>query len=171
MEQNRKTALARIVTPLMETFGLSYLGAVVAALLIALVLAFGVYWVVHATPPKTLIITAGTPGSSFETNAFKYREILARSGINLKILPSQGSLENLQRLQNPSVQVDVGFVQGGISNSSGGVKLVSLGSVSYQPLIVFHRGTQPLTMLSELSGKRIAIGPPGSGTRTLALTL
>jgi TRAP-type uncharacterized transport system substrate-binding protein len=171
MEQNRKTALARIVTPLMETFGLSYTAALAAALLIGLVLLFGVYWVMHATPPKTLIITAGTPGSSFETNAFKYRHILARSGINLKIVSSQGSLENLERLQNPSIHVDVGFVQSGVTNGSSSVRLVSLGSIAYQPLIVFHRGTTPMHLLSDLNGKRLAVGPPGSGARSLALTL
>jgi TRAP-type uncharacterized transport system substrate-binding protein len=171
MEQNRKTALARIVTPLMETFGLSYTAALAAASLIGLVLLFGVYWVMHATPPKTLIITAGTPGSSFETNAFKYRLILARSGVHIKILSSQGSLENLERLEDPAVHVDVGFVQGGVTNGSNNIGLVSLGSVAYQPLIVFHRGAEPLNLLSDLNGKRIAVGPPGSGTRALALTL
>ena len=171
MEQNQKSVLARVVTPLMETFGLSYVGAVVAAALIALVVLFGVYWVVHATPPRTLTITAGTSGSSFETNAFKYREILARSRVTLRIVPSEGSLENLQRLEDPSVQVDVGFVQGGVSNRSGRIRLVSLGSVAYQPLIVVHRGTEPMHLLSELNGKRLAVGPPGSGTRALASTL
>ena len=171
MEENRKIGPARVVTLLMETFGLSYAAAVAASLLIGLVLMFGIFWVVHASPPRSLVITAGTPGSSFETNAFKYRQILARSGVILKILPSQGSLENLQRLLNPSLHVDVGFVQGGVSNEASGGKLVSLGSVSYQPLMVFHRGNAPLNMLSELAGKRIAIGPEGSGTRALALTL
>jgi len=171
MEENRKSALARIVTLLMETFGLSRVGALVAASLVGLVVVFGVFWVVHATPPRTLTITAGTPGSSFETNAFKYREILARSGVSLKIVASQGSLENLERLQNPSVRVDVGFVQGGATNVRSGLRLVSLGSISYQPLMVFHRGTAPMHLLSDLSGKRITVGPPGSGTRALALTL
>ena len=155
----------------METFGLSYVGALAAALLVSLVLLFGVYWVVHATPPRTLVITAGTPGSSFETNALNYRRILARSGVSLKIVSSQGSLENLERLQSASIHVDVGFVQGGVTNGSSGIRLVSLGSVSYQPLIVFHRGSTPMHLLSDLSGKRVAVGPPGSGTRALALTL
>jgi TRAP-type uncharacterized transport system substrate-binding protein len=31
----------------------------------------------------------------------------------LKILPSEGSIENLKRLTDPSFQVDIGFVQGG----------------------------------------------------------
>jgi len=171
MEKNRKSGLGRVVTLLMETFGLSRAAAMAAAIMMGLVSCFGVYWVIHATPPRIITITSGTPGSSFETNAFQYREILARSGLTLKILPSAGSLENLERLQDPTVKVDVGFVQGGMTNGSNRGKLVSLGSVSYQPLIVFHRGTKPMRMLSELAGKRLAIGPVGSGTRGLALTL
>jgi hypothetical protein len=47
---------------------------------------------------------------------------------------------------------------------------VSLGSISYQLLLVFYRGSN-VTILSDLKGKRIAVGPEGSGTRDLALTL
>jgi TRAP-type uncharacterized transport system substrate-binding protein len=171
IEQERKSGFSRILTPLMETFGLSRGAAVAAAVLIGLVVVFGVFWFLHAAPPRTLIITSGTSGSSFETNAIKYRLILARSGVRLKILPSRGSLENLERLEDPTIHVDVGFVQGGITNESDRERLVSLGSVSYQPLMVFHRGTASLTLLSELAGKRLAIGPEGSGTHSLALTL
>ena len=171
MEENRKKGLTKFVTLLMETFGLSRLAALLAAGLIGLVVLFGVLWVVHATPPRSLTITSGTPGSSFETNAYRYQAILARSGVTLKILPSEGSLQNLERLEDPSVQVDVGFVQSGISNGPNTSKLVSLGSISYQPMIVFHRGTMPLNFLSDLKDKRVAVGPEGSGTRSLALTL
>jgi TRAP-type uncharacterized transport system substrate-binding protein len=145
--------------------------AVIAALLIGLVLVFGVFWFLHAAPPRTLTITSGTPGSSFETNAIKYRQILARNNVTLKVLPSHGSLENLERLESSGIRVDVGFVQGGMTNGPNRRRLVSLGSVSYQPLMVFHRGTAPLSLLSELNGKRLAIGPAGSGTHSLALTL
>ena len=48
--------------------------------------------------------------------------------------------------------------------------LMSLGSVFYMPVVVFYRGTG-LTQLSQLEGKRIAIGREGSGTRMLALKL
>jgi hypothetical protein len=50
-------------------------------------------------------------------------------------------------------------------------KLTSLGSVSYEPLLVFYRGVRSLNVLSGLNGKRLAIGPEGSGTRSLALVL
>ena len=50
-------------------------------------------------------------------------------------------------------------------------KLVSLGSISFEPLLVFYRGTKPLSLLSQFAGKRIAVGQAGSGTRTLSMTL
>jgi len=49
--------------------------------------------------------------------------------------------------------------------------LVSIRSIAYQPLLIFYRGTTTVEMLSTLEGKRVTIGPPGSGTRSLALTL
>lgn len=36
---------------------------------------------------------------------------------------------------------------------------------------MFYRSEKPVDMLSELKGKRLAIGPEGSGTRSLVLTL
>jgi NMT1-like family len=126
---------------------------------------------VRPAPPDSITIITGADDSTFSIAADKYRNILARNGITLKILPSQGSLENLKRLNDPSFQVDVGFVQGGVA---GGVPLdglVSLGSVFYEPLAVFYRSARPVYRLSQFSGKRLAIGAEGSGTHALALTL
>ncbi len=50
-------------------------------------------------------------------------------------------------------------------------KLASLGSVSYQPLLIFYRSAAPLDLLSQMKGMRLAIGPEGGGTRILALAL
>ena len=68
---------------------------------------------VRPAPPKSVTITAGPDGSMFRIAADKYQTILARNGITLKILPSDGSVENLKRLNDRSLQVDIGFVQGG----------------------------------------------------------
>jgi len=40
-----------------------------------------------------------------------------------------------------------------------------------QPLMVYYRHKEPVELLSQLKGKRLAIGPEGSGARTLALKL
>lgn len=162
--------LSRMVGPMMETFGLTRAVALTSLIFLSAIILFAFFWFFHSAPPTEITITSGGPGTSFETNAMKYREILARNGVRLQVLPSEGSLQNLQRLENPSFQVDIGFVQGGVSNGPPTMKLVSLGSVSYQPLLVFYRGTA-LSLFSELKGKRLAIGPVGSGTHALALTL
>ncbi len=170
MEEGRKTGFARMLAPFTDTFGLSRITATITFGLLTGILIFACFWFFRSAPPSTITITSGPPGSSFATNAFKYSRILASNGITLKILPSRGSLENLQRLTNPSFRVDIGFVQGGVTNGPDDRKLFSLGSVSYQPLMVFYRGTN-VNLLSDFKGKRLAVGSPGSGTRTLALML
>ena len=165
------TRFSRLTAPFMEIFGLSRALALAVVLLAGLVVVFAVFWFFHSAPPHTIIITSGAPGSSFQADAEKYRVILARKGVKLEIIPSQGSLENLQRLDDPKFHVDIGFVQGGITNIPNRNKLVSLGSISYEPLLVFYRGATPVNLLSGFSGKRVAIGSAGSGTRSLALQL
>jgi len=141
-------------------------------LLISAVAIWAAIHFVRPAPPDTITITSGPDGSIFRATADKYARILARNGIKLKILPSEGSLENLKRLAGPSAQTDVGFVQGGLSNMVDNTgDLVSLGSIFYEPLAIFYRSAKPIKWLSQLKGERIAIGPEGSGTRFLALTL
>ncbi len=126
---------------------------------------------VRPAPPDMISITSGPENSTFQTTAEQYRKILARNGVKLEILPSQGALENLTRLNDPNFQVDVGFVQGGLANAEQTNDLVSLGSVFYEPLAVFYRSAKPLSRLSELHGKRLAVGHEGGGTHALALIL
>jgi len=166
-----KTGLRRVVSLFTETFGLGRGVACTTVFVIGLLGLFTAFWFVKSSPPSHIIITTGPAGSLFQTNAEKYRVILARSRVKLTILPSHGSMENLQRSDDPRFHVDIGFVQGGVTNGAHLDKLASLGSISYQPLMVFYRGTGMVETLAELDGKRLAIGAEGSGTRLLALTL
>jgi hypothetical protein len=170
LEKGRKMTLGRLLAPSMDAFGLSRSAALTTILSISAALLLAVFWFFQSAPPKTITITSGPAGSTFQTNAGQYRAILASNGVTLRILPSQGSLENLQRLKNTAFAVDVGFVQGGVTNAAGG-PLVSLGSIAYEPLLIFYRGAGSLSLLSEMAGKRLAIGAKGSGTRDLALAL
>jgi TRAP-type uncharacterized transport system substrate-binding protein len=139
--------------------------------LIALVAIVATYRLVRPAPPSVLTIASGPDGSSFRLVAEKYRQILARSGVTLQVLPSDGSLDNLKKLLDPKVRVDIGFVQGGVATGLAVDGLVSLGSVFQEPLVLFYRGTTSIEGMAGLRGKRLAIGSEGSGTRALALTL
>ncbi len=171
MKKSIRIRLQRIQTLLTELLGLGRTVSLTAFFLTLLVTLAAVFWFFHLAPPDTITITSGPEGSIFRNNAEKYRKILARDGVKLKILPSQGALENLRRLTDPAFHVDIGFVQGGVAAGLNIDQLVSLGSISYEPLLIFYRGTETLQLLSQMSGKRLAVGPEGSGTRSLALTL
>ncbi len=171
MHTRRKIGITRVQSIFAELFGLSRTVSLGIVLAFSLVIVFAVFWFFFSAPPSTITITTGPEGSVFKMNAEKYAKILARNGVKLRILPSEGSLENLKRLADPKFRVDVGFVQSGVSTGLNIEKLASLGSVSYQPLLIFYRSATPLDLLSQLNGKRLSIGPEGSGTRSLALVL
>jgi TRAP-type uncharacterized transport system substrate-binding protein len=126
---------------------------------------------VRFAPPNTIRFSSGPEGSSYRTQAEKYKVIIERHGVKVEIVTSRGALDNLQRLANPAQKLDVGFVQGGLSDGIDISHLASLGSVFAQPLLVYARSDEPVELLSQLKGKRLAIGPEGSGTRVLALKI
>jgi TRAP transporter TAXI family solute receptor len=174
MTQHNKVRNIAFIRPLARFAGISVRDLAVTAgplILITVIVIGAAYWFVRPAPPDTITITSGPTGSTFRLNAEKYQKILARNGVKLQILPSDGSLDNLKRLADPGYRVDVGFVQGGVSAGMTLDKLVSLGSVFHEPLALFYRTAAPVNWLSELGGKRLAIGPEGSGTHALALIL
>ncbi len=154
-----------------EVFGLGRAVAVSMVILTFVAIVGGIFLFFYLAPPDTITLSGGPKGSMFEKSAQKYAKILRQSRVNLKIVPSEGSVENIRRLSDPSSKVDVGFVQGGVNKDIKTDKLVSLGSIAYEPLFVFYRGRPVMERLSQLKGKRVAIGEMGSGTRTLSLAL
>lgn len=122
-------------------------------------------------PPKRITITTGGESGAYFGFGKRYAEHLARSGIQLEVRSSKGSIENLARLNDPWSGVAVGLLQGGIVDAKSGAGLVSIGRVFLEPLWIFYRAPQAVDRMSELKGKRIAVGPEGSGTRHLALAL
>jgi hypothetical protein len=125
----------------------------------------------QSAPPTHIRFISGSPGSSYRTLADRYKKIIEGHGVKVEIVPSEGAFDNLQRLADPKAKVDVGFVQGGLADGADVSRLVSLGTVFTQPLMVYYRLPQAIDRLTELRGKRIAIGAEGSGTHALALKL
>ncbi|MGA7529228.1 MAG: TAXI family TRAP transporter solute-binding subunit [Pseudolabrys sp.] len=95
----------------------------------------------------------------------KYREIFARSHVKLELRETNGAVDNLRLLQDPKSGVDIGFVNGGVSIGNPPPGLLSIGLMYNNAFWIFYRSTETLDYLSQLKGRRIAIGPEGSGTR------
>jgi TRAP transporter TAXI family solute receptor len=144
----------------------------VTAVPIAVVLLAAVWFATkasHLAPPSTIRFASGPPGSGFRNQAEKYRDILARHGVKVVVLPTRGALDNLDKLAGKAA--DVGFVQGGLAEGRELPHLMSLGSLYPQPLMIYTRTSKPIERLTDLRGKRLAIPPEGSGARVLAQKL
>ena len=82
-----------------------------------------------------------------------------------------GSVENLRLLGEKGSGVAVAIVQSGVASAEELKHFDALGSMYHEPLWVFYRGDKRLERLSQLAGKRIGVGPAGSGTHAIATQL
>jgi TRAP-type uncharacterized transport system substrate-binding protein len=139
------------------------------AAILAILLAAGAY-IVATLPPRTIIMATGPEGGANYELGGRYREILAKSEIDLKLLPTSGSLENLRLLRDPKSGVSVGLLQDGAAECAETSGVEALGTVGYEPLWLFRRSGVGGT-LGALAGKRVSIGPEGSGARAFALNV
>jgi TRAP-type uncharacterized transport system substrate-binding protein len=122
-------------------------------------------------PPDTLTMATGPQGSAYQVLGARYREILHRAGVDLRVIPTAGGVENLARLREEGSGVSVAFLESGLTDREASPNLASLGTVSLEPLWFFFRGVTTLGAVRQLKGKRISIEPEGSATRVLARRL
>lgn len=125
------------------------------------------YQFVDPAPPDRLVLATGDPAGAYSRFGERYRRFFADRGIELELRYTEGSLANLELLVEPGSGVRAAFVQGGTAGAFADRGLNSLGSLYYEPVWLFYRGISPVRQLSDLAGKRVAIGAPGSGTRAL----
>jgi TRAP transporter TAXI family solute receptor len=117
-------------------------------------------------PPKRVVIAGGAAGGVYAGAAQSYAEALRKEGIEVEVLETAGSVDNLARVK--ARQADVTIVQTGLAAELGQEGVSSLGALFYEPLWIFHRSGKPVSELQDLRGLKVAIGPEGSGVRVLA---
>ncbi len=147
------------------------------------------YWWLNPNPPKTVTLATGPAQSAYDEFGQRYAKALASYGITVKLLPSQGSQENLEMLRDG--RADLGFVQGGTSERKPDDEenLESLGSLFVEPLWLFYREAvapqpaaaskqdkdakafKPLSSLAQLQGLKVNVGTAGSGVPSLIAKL
>ena len=89
-------------------------------------------------------MATGAEGGAYHEIGKRYQEILARSGVRLRLVPTGGAVENLALLRNPRSGVSVALLQGGTTNEKRmRRKSSSLGTVFYEPLWLFYRSELP----------------------------
>ncbi|MDP6523650.1 MAG: TAXI family TRAP transporter solute-binding subunit [Kiritimatiellia bacterium] len=147
----------------------AYLGVYGPALVLAVVGFVVAYQFAGPPPPKTITMATGSEQGAYYHFGLKYATWLERHNIELRVIKTPGSTENIKLLANDASGVEAAFVQGGTGDGQAG--LLSLGSLYYEPLWVFHRKESPVRFLSDLKGRKIALGSESSGTRAIAARL
>ena len=140
--------------------------------------ALGAAWLgyhyIDPAPPRRIVIATGAEDSEYLNFANSYRTALAVDGVTLDIQTSGGALDNLRKLRDQQEGATVAFLQDGLAGTVAAVDpdsdatVLSLGSISYQPIWIFYRGKKVRTRFSELIGKRIAVGEEGSAVHVFA---
>jgi TRAP transporter TAXI family solute receptor len=139
-------------------------------LAVVVVLGFAItYQYVGAPPPKIVRIATGAKSGAYYNFAQEYARLLANDGISLEVVPTAGSVENLELLNKG--EVSLALIQGGSAAKDDKEHLQSLGSLFLEPVWIFSRKQSALKRLLELKGKRVSIGVAGSGTHLLATQL
>ena len=157
-------------------------------LLLAVGLLAAAYVWLDPQPPKTVRLATGPEGSAYAGFGQRYAQALAREGITVQLVPTEGSVANLQLLQDGDV--DVAFVRGGsgaapvVANASAAASgtaavidpnesIQSLGALFYEPLWIFVRSPRGASAprapgtLAQLKGLRVNVDQSGSGVPAL----
>ena len=114
------------------------------------------YQYVGAPPPKVVRIATGANNGAYYTFAHEYARLLASDGISLEVVPTAGSVENLELLK--SGEVSLALVQGGSATKDDKERLQSLGSLFLEPVWIFVRKQSAVKRFLELKGNRVSIG-------------
>jgi TRAP-type uncharacterized transport system substrate-binding protein len=156
----------RIDTDFLRTrAGIVVLALTAAVLLWTLVVAL------RPLPGRDLTMATGAAGSEFARVGQEYREILARDGVRLHLVTTEGAVENVRLLEDPASGVAAGFVLAAVTQKSDRKYLQSLGSLFYAEMWVFCRCPEGTVPLQGWQGWRVSIGPKGNATHPLALEL
>lgn len=120
---------------------------------------------IQPAPKKELVIATGSTSGNYYTTALAYQALLKEEGIDVKILNTAGSVENLELLKQK--KADIAFVQNGIAGNQHNVEL--LASIYYEPLWIFYKNDKyKMDYVIELIGRTIAVGQSQSGTEHLS---
>ncbi|MFO7703798.1 MAG: TAXI family TRAP transporter solute-binding subunit [Halopseudomonas sp.] len=145
-------------------------------------------------PPRSVVMTTGAETGGYHQFGLALKERLAEEGLELQLMPSRGSLDNVERLTDGSGDVQLGIIQSGIEqfvDRRQRDQLEGLATLYHEPLWLFQRqAAEPISTpdsvrgaqsgadtnteirrLTDLVGRRVSLGSEGSGTWAVVRSL
>jgi TRAP transporter TAXI family solute receptor len=138
------------------------------------VLVWVLFRFLDPAPPRHVAMVTGAEGGGYHQFGLAMKERLAEDGLTLELHTTRGSLDNLARLTADSPDVQLGLIQSGTTRllERGALKrLEGLAALYHEPLWLFQQEGEQIQRLSDLNGKRVAVGSEGSGTYAVVRSL
>ncbi len=140
------------------------------AVVVTLLSLYISFRILNPTPPRVVTFATGPDGGAYAQLGEMYKEILAEHGVEVRLQPTDGSLENLELLSKGGS--DIGFITMGEADEESAERLRSLGAMFMEPLWVFTRdSSMQQGDFRELYLKRTSIGPKNSQANNAARDL
>ena len=92
------------------------------------------YQFVRPAPPSRVVMATGSQDGAYYAYGSVYAERFRKEGFELVLKQTAGSVDNLALLDDPSKDVPVAFMQGGIGTPAEHPTLTSLGSLYFEPI-------------------------------------
>jgi len=134
----------------------------------ALLFTGGLIWWLKAPNIQVLTFTTGSKDGLYNRLAFQIKSVVESNhdDIIINLVPSAGSRENIARLDKGEAQL--ALVQ---NDAEDGVSVRSLAALYPEVLHLICHTNAEIHSLADLSGKRVGIGAPKSGTEQITTKL
>jgi TRAP transporter TAXI family solute receptor len=116
-------------------------------------------------PPAAIRIATGSKGGTYLPLGTAIADVLNERlpGVRASVLETAGSLDNIRRLE--AREVEAALVQ---NDTPGGSGVRSIAPLYEEVLHIIVPREGPIQGIEDLRGKRVSIGPAGSGTEGIA---
>ena len=137
-------------------------------LVVVIMLASSITWYLSRdTLPEQIILATGEPGGMYHQIGLELKQYLEPElGIEVKVLPTQGSDTNLESILNH--EVDLSLMKSELIRDK---RLATISPLHPEFLYVIARKSSHILSLKDLKGRRVAMGNLGTGFRSSALKL
>lgn len=124
-------------------------------------------------PDRNIYFATSYKQSDWESFANSAKSILDKKGLDVHVVSTEGAIDNIDKLLDPKSPVNIAFTYASAIKEEDRNKLLSLGSVSYEPVWVFYwkdKIKEPKS-LGELENHKVSLGPTKSGSYAIAKML
>lgn len=145
---------------------LTYLIIVIAALASLFVCVFS-WYTSRETLPREIRLAGGKPEGLYHALAQHLAQRLhEQTGQKVRVIETDGSEANVELLRNGGAEL--GLLQA-VSSTPEGIR--GIAPLFPEPLHLLVRKDKGIRSVSDLAGRRLTLGPPGSGARQSAYTV